>query len=209
MSEINWTAWAQEIHAGNVSRGFWDEPYSYRVVMLIQSELFEAFEADRKGRYFDKQKKGRFDFTLENYPTGVDSEPAKLSFKDLFERYIKDTFEDELADTFIRCMDLIGYIESDEERAAKEGFVRWHGWGAQVASFGYFWEVAVESNWLFLKSLIDLIHESQTAKVYHNCVKVLACIVEFAKRKEFDILWHVRMKLKYNSLRPHKHGKKY
>ena len=37
-------------------------------------------------------------------------------FKDCFERFIKDTFEDELADIMIRVMDLAAYKEIDLEK---------------------------------------------------------------------------------------------
>jgi NTP pyrophosphatase (non-canonical NTP hydrolase) len=67
--------------------------------MLCVSELSEALEADRKGRVAN----------LDKFDQGI-------AHGDIFETYIKDTFEDELADTVIRILDLCGARGIDLER---------------------------------------------------------------------------------------------
>ena len=67
--------------------------------MLCVSELSEALEADRKDR--------------RARTIGVIS---KGSFKEDFETYVKDTFEDEIADAIIRILDLCGYLHIDIEK---------------------------------------------------------------------------------------------
>lgn len=59
--------------------------------MLCTSELAEALEADRKEKYAD----------LEMFAS-----LSKLSEKVAFEDHVKDTIEDELADTIIRILDI-------------------------------------------------------------------------------------------------------
>lgn len=91
--------------------------------MLIVTELAEAVDANRKGVIADR--------VAYEQAIGNGEDPQKA-----FENYIKDSYEDELADTLIRIWDLAG----------KQGI---------------------------------------------------------------DLEWHTEQKLKYNSNREHKHGKKY
>jgi NTP pyrophosphatase (non-canonical NTP hydrolase) len=67
------------------------------LLMLIVSELGEALEAHRKWR-----------FANWNW--------AEVNFKDGFVTGIKDTFEDEIADVFIRLFDMCGYLDVDIEK---------------------------------------------------------------------------------------------
>lgn len=93
-----------EIHEYAINKGFWDkERETGTLLMLCVSELAEAMEADRKDRYSDLEliEKDKEDF---------------IDFKWSFENSIKDTFEDELADTIIRILDLCGAKGIDIEK---------------------------------------------------------------------------------------------
>lgn len=73
---------------------------------LIHSEISEAFEAFRKDRTFklnDSEKN-----VLEGWVSDDD-------FKPYFEKNCKDTFEDEIADSIIRLLDLCGKLGIDIE----------------------------------------------------------------------------------------------
>lgn len=83
------------------SKGFWDKPRNIgEMLMLITSELGEAMEAHRKGNFANKET---FEYDIKN---GV---PLKKAF----EKNIKDTFEDELADVLIRLFDMAGGLTID------------------------------------------------------------------------------------------------
>jgi len=74
------------------------------LLMLIVSELGEALGADRKNHYCHTS-------TLENYLYGnVGCGGDKNRY---FENCIKNSFEDKIADVFIRLFDLCGYLEID------------------------------------------------------------------------------------------------
>lgn len=89
---------AKRIHQDNVERGFYDEKRELgTLLMLIVSEVSEALEADRKGKHVNIH------------------EIAEYANPDKFKEYVKDTFEDEIADTFIRLFDLVGYLGIDIE----------------------------------------------------------------------------------------------
>lgn len=82
------------IYTGNKNKGFWDSKREVgTLLMLCTSELAEALEADRKGRNAD----------LATF------EKSSMTKTD-FETHVKDTFEDELADTVIRIFDLCGHL---------------------------------------------------------------------------------------------------
>lgn len=117
---------AKEIHENAKNKGFYDEKKNIgEMLCLIHSEVSESLEADRKGNFCNVHN-------LYGTLGWVNEEQFKTSFKE----YVKDTFEDELADIMIRVMDL-------------------------------------------------------------------------AKYKNIDLEAHIKAKMRYNSLREHKHGKKY
>lgn len=89
---------AKEIHDNAVSKGFYDEkPCIPQLLMLVVSELGEALEAERKGRKAPNE-----------VPADVDEAYFKAN--------IKDTFEDEVADSLIRILDMCAYLVIDIER---------------------------------------------------------------------------------------------
>lgn len=85
-----------------------------RLLMLTVSELAEALEADRKGRRADMAGfKLEYNEALEDWSGCVNKE--QVAFRQAFESTIKDTLEDELADAFLRLMDICGIEGIDIE----------------------------------------------------------------------------------------------
>lgn len=99
-------------------KGFWDSPRNTgELLMLIVSEAAEALEADRKGRRADLDNFAACMALPVHEQAFVDPDLAK--FKKAFEDNIKDTFEDEIADVFIRLFDLCGGMDIDINRHIK------------------------------------------------------------------------------------------
>ena len=93
--------YAQAIYLDNKKKGFWDPPVDpIKKIVLIQSEMFEALEAHRKGRQAVDGMKCE---SLMN-----DNE----LFVSYFETNIKDSLQDELADVMIRILDMAGGFNS-------------------------------------------------------------------------------------------------
>lgn len=96
---------AKEIHAINVSKGFWDNKGSKNVgemLMLTTSELSEALEAHRDGDIH----KPMIDYELDM------NNPDDSSF---YEKNYKNCFETEIADAIIRLLDISEGLNFDIE----------------------------------------------------------------------------------------------
>lgn len=99
---------AQEIHENAKAKGFYEKERNIgEALCLIHSEVSEALEADRKNLH-----------TKANI-FAVNGWTADADFTDSFKNNVKDTFEDELADTMIRVMDLAAYKGIDLEEHIK------------------------------------------------------------------------------------------
>jgi len=96
---------AREIYSNNKEKGFWDEDRNVgELLMLTVSELGEALEAHRHGR---RSQYHRLDVM---HP---DKDMKDTEYREVFKEDIKDTFEDELADTIIRVLDMCGGLSID------------------------------------------------------------------------------------------------
>jgi len=104
---------SKQIYEGNKLRGFDVSKENVgQTLMLVVSELSEALEAHRK----DKQANyNGFDAMIWKNQDQERFE-TKENFKQSFECCFKDTFEDEIADTFIRLFDLCGGLNIDIEK---------------------------------------------------------------------------------------------
>lgn len=96
---------SKQIYEANKLKGFDAKNENIgQTLMLIVSELSEALEALRKNR--------RANLELYDHNTTNNG----LEFELAFQVEIKDTFEDEIADSIIRLFDLCGALEIDIER---------------------------------------------------------------------------------------------
>lgn len=79
------------------------------LLMLIVSKFGEALEAHRNNRFANWK-------THDEVIEGLKNNPAyKTLPSDIFNRDIKDTHEDKIADAFIRLFDLCGYLGVDTD----------------------------------------------------------------------------------------------
>ena len=88
------------------SVGFDDNDIPLRM-MLIVSEISEAFEAFRKDKYAEPVDRFNWFEDWNNNEKSLDRANFKV--------YFKDTFEDELAGSIIRLLDLCGKLNIDIE----------------------------------------------------------------------------------------------
>ena len=102
---------SKEIHEINKKNGFYeDEKNIGEMLALIHSEVSEALECDRKGKYVEDETA---------LPWALSTADDSHFYQEHFPEKIKDTFEDELADIMIRVMDLAAYKGVDLEAHIK------------------------------------------------------------------------------------------
>lgn len=167
----------ERAHSQAKAMGWWDgERNMGEVMMLIVSECGEALEAHRSGRRADLK---RYDFEMNDAPLHVD-DPAFL-----FRSYIKDTFEDELADIVIRIADLLGHMNHTPSRGPVE----------------HHYDNVGEDLFHVVKLLY---HHSP---VFYNTAMLYTFSI--AEYHNIDLWRHIDLKLKYNLTRGKKHGKAY
>ena len=180
-----------------VTHGFHDEELSNEhCLCLVISELMEAVEADRKGR-LGKKCKSRFDIDYNRYPALVEEEKR---FKSSFEKNVKDSLPDELADAAIRLLDLAGLRNISIDDFSDEMIYE--------ATESCNDETFTES--IYAISTIPIRCEYEYDSLLENQLNsMLLAIFGFAKHLNIDLIWHVEQKMRYNELRENKHGKRY
>ena len=171
--------------------GFHDDYHSpAHYMMLVLSEIGEVVEADRKNRRFD----------MEKYRNAFDSDIV------MFEKYVKDTFEDEMADVVIRLCDFCGSLNvlpqmNDVVVDMSDEFAKFFG------------DKSVCEQCFALSSMVvDIERASYDADDSEMCKRLgstLSFIFEMANYHGIDLLWHVDRKMEYNESRPRRHGKAY
>lgn len=165
------------------SKGFWDKPNSSRVqVMLIISEIGEAVEAWRINNKAEVSP-----YTAEILDRNKYTEVEKK----IFEREIKGTVDEELADIFIRICDYLGFTnrnmgdsKSIETYLYKDNFVE------------DMYQLTSVIVYCFDKD--DILYPS-----------LLIIINEIANNYGIDLEKMIEYKTKYNMTRPRLHGKNF
>lgn len=178
------------------AHGWHDEELSDETyLMLIITEIAEAVQADRKGKHADA---GLFNADVEtlDMADGYDLDVWKRDF----EIYIKNTVEDELADTVIRILDFsevkgFGFdsVNTRARRAYK--WYRGNGW-----DIGYTFP-------MFCYALISNIYDWRKP-LEGDLSLVLERLLVYCKLNSIDIDFFVEQKMKYNKLRSYRHGHK-
>lgn len=180
---------ARIAHSNAKAKGFWETARPEKEsLILIVSEIAEALEAARKGKFCAKEN---FTEALNIYrEIGRESIiPNEVSgaFGIYFNDFCRGTFEEEIADTFIRILDLM------EER--KQVF--------QV-------EEMLEANETRVGFYIPMILFDITAHVMKDDLnEAIFLLYLLSQEKGFDLILWTRMKMKYNETRGYKHGKQF
>ena len=152
---------------------------------LIMTEMAEAVEADRNGRRsMDAEFKSVLTFEAAN---------KDAYFKACYKYYIKGSIEEEFADVVIRVLDMAQEVHGDK--------MRWLGYYpyGQVYQEN---ESFIENAWYFIREVLNW----GTMNI-SDCVSFM---FDWAQHLGIDLWQHIEWKMKYNELRPYKHGgKKY
>jgi hypothetical protein len=191
-------------HQNAINKGFWevDRPDDEKL-MLIVSELGEAQEAHRKGLRANLNLFENLIFVLK------DTEHEAPAYSHLFEYYIKDTFEDEVADCIIRMCDWCG--RQNSLGATNIDFiVESIPSNIDVVTNGAFGAFTNDKD----IALPLLATTTNVCKLFPKfgeltAIEIFAQLFVIAKGFNIDIMKHIEYKMKYNATRKKLHGKSY
>lgn len=190
-----------EIHKNAVNKGFWDEelPPSHYQGMIV-SELGEMINAHRAGLITK--------VNLDELINETDDE----KFKKRFEEEVKNNYEDEGADVVIRALDALTNNGESEMRThlmdtlsmikqkvkntlEKEGRMEAY---KELSMPSHVWYIMRDA------AKIDLEYSFVEALCH-----IIAEIHIISELMGFDLMKHIQVKMRYNEMRPYKHGKNY
>lgn len=187
-SVIFLTKECKEQHERMKAKGFHDRDVPLTEIFgLIISEMCEAMEAERKGRFVEK---GVYDVVLN----------CETDFESVFKQNIKDTVSDELADVFIRCLDATGKYNEDNndivlfKHCIDERVKILNKTPNTFAYYVYNLAYWVTSN------------EKICCNYFTTIMEICAAI---AIIHNIDLGKAIEAKIRYNETRGYKHGKKY
>ena len=170
-----------EAYATACNKGFHDEQKSdEHYLMLVITEIAEAVQADRKGLRADRE---RYDYAVDR---GMCND-----IEECFERYIKNSIEDELADIVIRLLDFCG--------------MKGIAFNSRNDDFS-FTRLTYKSK-PFTDVMFDLC--SMITGYDPNLEIIVRCVIYYCEKHGIDILWHIEQKMEYNKTRPRMHNAKY
>lgn len=185
LKNINWKELRDRAYQNAVKHGFYENRTMIEDCMLIITELGEAVNAHRKGCH---ARRSDFEKRID-----CSSPVSNEYWMSCYEVYIKDKVEDEIADTFIRMLSFLGHanVEVDTDFLGNE-------------------PVNLAKEFMTGKSFAEQVYTIVFSIVLDddlNCA--ITRLITLAIIHDIDLLWHVEQKMKYNELRPYKHGKKY
>lgn len=141
-----------------------------------------------------------------------------------FKAHIKDTVNDELADTVIRCLDALGFYWGQTTDRKPDLFAYYldtvefeaNAGGKEYAKMQHDLQVQGVKQPTIIAEVHAITRSLMNAAVQPNrdefIVALLATIYyvgQFAAAKDIDLASHIKAKLLYNATRPYKHGKKF
>ena len=185
LNKVNWNELRDRAYQNAVKHGFYENTTMIESCMLIITELSEAVQADRDNKFANRM------LFEKNFDTPQKNPEAHFRF--CYDVLMKDSVEDELADTLIRMLSFLGHAnaEVDTDFLGNEPI--------NVASEFMIGKTFAEQVYTIVFSIVvdeDL-----------NCA--MTRLMSLASIHNIDLLWHVEQKMKYNEMRPYKHGKKY
>jgi NTP pyrophosphatase (non-canonical NTP hydrolase) len=111
---------SSKAHENAKLKGFWDNIKSYEhYLTLVITEIAEAVEADRTGQRADVES---YNHCLAS--DDIFESDMECYIKQSFEKLIKNSVEDELADTAIRLLNLAAFLQIDFTRLCPSRYYR-------------------------------------------------------------------------------------
>ena len=184
--------YAKDCHQRAVAKGFWGQKHTiFHHLMLVVSELCEAVEADRLGKW------ARLDHDTIDTLQRIEGAPYAQTFL----REVKDTVEDEIADAVIRLLDLLGCLLKGVELTQEE-------LNMVPAAYDNDTPPNMLTDALFVV-VSGSVYAISRDKEFISVLSPIKSLENLCDHLGIDLMTHIELKLKYNETRPALHGKKY
>lgn len=186
----------ERAHEMACKHGFHDKELSLEhCLMLVITEISEMVEADRKGKYAAKSMYVKEINTRQ-------PEILKATHKRFcFDTFIKDSFEDEMADACIRLYDTSGTfgVTFDKEDFDVDMHEEYEKYYSHLS--------LTEKAFALCGVLLKVVGGEENAKdIIGSSLYLLELIAE---EMHIDLFWFIERKMEYNETRNRLHGKKY
>ena len=160
---------------------------------LIMTEMAEAIEADRNGKRANTEAMAELMRVQAESEEGLSDHWYDMWYGEYYKMYVKGSIEEEFADVVIRVLDMAQEVHGDRMR-----WLGYYPWGQVYHEDKSF----IENAWYFIREVLNW----GTMNI-SDCVSFM---FDWAQDLGIDLWQHIEWKMKYNELRPYKHGgKKY
>lgn len=187
--------WVERAYNNAVKYGWYEvkKPTAHWI-MMISTEVTEAVQADRKGRWMDDLDKSGLDCVIANDHHGG-------LLEKFYGEHIEGTVESELADICIRTFSLMGFMK------------------AKIREKYEYSEEEVELcdtrdftiNAFFLsRNILSFISSNNPSVLDIYFERIIVSTFVWAESLGIDLVQHINLKMRYNETREYHHGgKKY
>lgn len=187
--------WVARAYNNAVKHGWHEEKKpTAHWVMMISTEVTEAVQADRKGRWMDDLDKSGLDCVIANDHHGGLVEK-------FYGEHIEGTVESELADICIRLFDFMGLMKAKvrEKYEYSEEEVEI----CEIRDFTI--------NAFFLsRNILSFISSNNPSILEIYFERIIISTFAWAESLGIDLVQHINLKMRYNEIREYHHGgKKY
>ena len=187
---MNWNELRDKAYQSAMEHGFYDKTYSdEHYIMQIICEVAEMVEANRKGNFANVEAFKKSDTVNDE------------DFKDKFNRFIKDSMEDEMADIAIRLLSYSGL-----KRYEIDSYIQYvRNISKSLGGYMPLKGSLCEFGFRITQKLVDIDSKYEEIVV----ASILASLYTVSQEKHIDLLWHIEQKMRYNEMRPMLNGKRY
>lgn len=187
--------WVERAYNNAVKHGWHEEKKpTAHWIMMISTEVTEAVQADRNGRYMDDLDKSGLDCVIANDNHGGLVEK-------FYGEHIEGTVESELADICIRLFDFMGLMKTKvrEKYEYSEEEV-------EICDIRDF-----TINAFFLsRNILSFISCNNPSILEIYFERIIISTFAWAESLGIDLVQHINLKMRYNETREYHHGgKKY
>lgn len=187
--------WVERAYNNAVKHGWHEEKKpTAHWIMMISTEVTEAVQADRNGRYMDDLDKSGLDCVIANDNHGGLVEK-------FYGEHIEGTVESELADICIRLFDFMGLMKTKVREK--------YEYSEEEVEICDIRDFTINAFFLSRNILsFILCNNPSSLEIYFE--RIIISTFAWAESLGIDLVQHINLKMRYNETREYHHGgKKY